>query len=175
MDNVFVKLGLVFGVVLILIGEVVAIPNSTGVTTFNFRANMRLEDFVAREVVWQEDAKLAGDWELWKDDEVKDSSIEVLHLLNSAIVFGVEAEEVTVQRRDNQILAFKLVFEPKKKQTIDQLQATLQRNASVWSGEKLGSSKINYQSSTYSFKKEDSGDRVVLMVKPTATKEAAEK
>ena len=120
------------GVLLISL-DVRAIPNTFG--GFINPAGMRLEDFAARDVIWKPNAELKGNWELWKDARVTDSSIELLHLKMSAIVFGVSAKEVTVQRRDNSILQFQIVFKPGDKiKDLGKLKRVLKTNASQWSG-----------------------------------------
>ncbi|NNE90554.1 MAG: hypothetical protein HKN23_02810 [Verrucomicrobiales bacterium] len=88
-----------------------ALPNSVGGLFIN-PAGMRFEEFGARKLTWEPNAKLLADWELWTADNARQPNVEVLKLKQKAIVFGLEASEVTVHRKDNQVLKFNVFFGP---------------------------------------------------------------
>jgi hypothetical protein len=110
-----------------------AIPNQIGGVGFINPAGMRLEDFAALPGTWETDAKLKGDWEMWSDPAVSDTAIELLHLKNSAVVFGVNAADVTLQRKDSRVHQFRIVFRPdQKSRDLDRLIKVLRTNAALW-------------------------------------------
>lgn len=143
------------------------IPNTFGgFGGFINPAGMRLEDFAAQKKIWNPRAELKGTWELWKDDSVTDTTIELLHLKMSALVFGVPASEVTVQRKDDKILQFQVVFEPYDKiKDFDRLSKMVKTNASLWSGSSATSDTMKRGSAVYSFREEKDDERVVVTIK----------
>lgn len=118
--------------------NVVAIPNQVGGSTiippFFNPAGMRLEDFANRKALWLGDAELKGDWEMWSDDSVNDSTIEVLRLKNSASVFGAKASSVTVHRRDMIPLQFEVRFSTREEARSGSTRTQLITNINAWSG-----------------------------------------
>ena len=117
-----------------LIHEASAIPTSFG--GFFGLAGMQLEDFIALPDTWKPGAELKGTWEPGKAPEGSDSSVELQHLTVSALIFGLEASEVTVQRRGDHILQFDAVLKPGKGSSLGQLEKTLRRNLEVWADSK---------------------------------------
>ena len=145
--------------------DVLGLPNS--IVGFQNPAGMRLEDFAAQKSVWSTNAKLPGNWQLWKDESVTDSSIELLHLNMAAVVFGVTASEVTVQRKDDVIIQFKVVFETNKRiKDFDKLNRIIKSNASLWSGEDAEDKTMEHGTSLYSFNVDANEDRVVVLINP---------
>lgn len=146
-----------------------AIPNQFGGTTsFINPAGMRLEDFVAQNGIWQANAELKGAWELWNDESVTDSSIELLHLAMPAIVFGVASSEVTLQRKDDRILSFQVVFEPQKpeRRELAKLGRTVRRNASVWSGGDASADQFSQGAAEYFIEEFDEENCIVVTIRP---------
>ena len=117
-----------------LIHRASAIPNSFG--GFFGLAGMQLEDFIALSDTWKPGAELKGTWEPAKAPEGSDSSSELQHLTVSALIFGLEVSEVTVQRREDHILQFNAVLKPGKGNSLDQLEKTLRRNLEAWADSK---------------------------------------
>lgn len=143
-----------------------AIPNQFGANTFINPAGMRLEDFAAQPDIWKQNQELKGTWEMWSDESVTDSTVEVLHLTMPAIVFGVQASEVTVQRRDQQILKFKVVFKPNKQiDDFRKLKRVIKTNASVWSGGDSDSDTMKEGSAVYTFKENSDTNQLVVTIK----------
>jgi hypothetical protein len=113
-------------------------------------AGMRLEDFANRDAMWQQDAVLKGDWGMWNDGQIEDSTIELLRLQNSAIVFGLKVSEVTLQRRDNRPLQLDVEFTPAKGSTVGTTRDQLIANINAWSGKTM---KIDGQSAAITYEK----------------------
>ncbi|MCP5540931.1 MAG: hypothetical protein H7A52_12385 [Akkermansiaceae bacterium] len=122
------------------VAAALAIPNQVGVGFINL-AGMRLEDFAAQPAVWERDAKLAGDWKLWRDDSVKDTAFEVLKLEQSAVVFGVDSSEVVLWRREGKLERLTVRFESDRRGNggFETLERNVRTNLSVWADS--GSSK----------------------------------
>ena len=170
-NNLLGKLAVVCcaGIVIFSFGKLGAIPNTFG--GFINQAGMRLEDFAARKAMWEPNADLKGTWELWKDEAVTDPAIELFRLKLNAVVFGVTASEVTVQRKDDRIIQFQVVFEPSDRKTsLDKLDRTLKTNASLWSGASASSKAMKHGASLYSFRSNEEEKQVVLTIKPSSEK-----
>ena len=123
-----------------LIPLVNAVPQQVGaigVVPFINPAGMRLEDFANRKAMWQEDAALKGEWELWSDSRIKDSTIELLQLKNSATVYGLEAVQVVLQRRDNRPLQFQVRFSTEGESAPGKTRDQLVTNIDAWTGGSL--------------------------------------
>jgi len=131
----------IVAILLILIGlttvDVRAIPNSVGAIGFINPAGMRLEDFANRREMWQAGAELKGDWEMWHDESITDSTIELLHLKNEATVFGIKANSVTLQRRDELPLQIEVTFSTAEEPRPGKLRHQLITNINAWSGGEL--------------------------------------
>ncbi len=139
--------------------------NGIGVPFIN-PASMRLEDFANREDMWKQDAKLKGDWEMWNDPEIDDSTIELIHLKNSALVFGMPATEVTLQRRDNRPLRLVVVFSTADEKKPGNTQAQLTANINAWSGKSMeldsGSASLAYEQLSVQLTKAADSIRITL-------------
>ncbi|MCB1237961.1 MAG: hypothetical protein KDM91_23040 [Verrucomicrobiae bacterium] len=133
-----IALGLLPGAA--FVAAALAIPNQVGVGFINL-AGMRLEDFAAQPAVWERDAKLAGDWKLWRDDSVKDTAFEVLKLEQSAVVFGVDSSEVVLWRREGKLERLTVRFESDRRGNggFETLERNVRTNLSIWADS--GSSK----------------------------------
>jgi hypothetical protein len=117
-----------------------AIPNqigAIGAIPFVNPAGMRLEDYANRKPMWQDDAVLKGEWEMWTDTTLDDSTIELLRLKNSAVVYGLDAMEVLLQRRDNQPLRFHVKFSTEGESVPGKTRDQLITNINAWTGGSL--------------------------------------
>ena len=74
---------------------------------------------------------------MWSDEGLEDTTIELLRLKNSAIVFGATAHEVILQRRDMQPLQLDIEYQPAKGATVANTHEQLVNNVSAWSGEEM--------------------------------------
>lgn len=147
--------------------ETRGIPNEFNTTAFITPAGMRLEDYAAQKEIWIPRARLIGEWEMWRDDSVADSTIEVLRLNMPAIVFGVPAAEVTVQRRDDQILQFQVAFQPYERiDDFEKLTQIVRRNASLWAGEKGDSETLKQGSALYFLSENREEETVIVKITP---------
>ena len=109
-----------------------AIPTNIGGFFIN-PANSRLEDFANQQALWKAEVPLKGDWTMWNDRSVTDSSIEVQRLAMRAIVFGREASLVTVQKQHDRPLRFVIRYaQEDEKRDLKLVRETLIRNAALW-------------------------------------------
>ncbi len=116
-----------------------AIPDTFGNFFIN-PAGMRLEDFANQASTWGPNAQIKGKWGIWNESSNPDTSVEFQRLEMRAIVFGVEAKQVTVQKRNNRPVRFEVHFaeDPRKPgRTTRQVLA----NIRAWSGKEISEQK----------------------------------
>ena len=154
-----------------------AIPNqigSIGVGPFINPAGMRLEDFAALPATWVAGAKLPGDWEMWHDTAVNDSGVELLRLKHTATVFGVQATDVIVYRRNMKVEKFQIVFQPDKKNgDLGKLEKLLQANASTWSDAASAPDSVKGGSAKFVIESDANKNQSVITVTPIKVVAAA--
>ncbi len=82
-----------------------AIPQTVGTGFFGV-AGVQFEQFATDPETWEAGAQIKGHWEKRGD---------ALALADSATVFGLVADEVTAERKGDQIQTIRVVFRPKEK------------------------------------------------------------
>ena len=139
-----------------------------------YTAGMRLEDFAALPAAWEAGAELPGDWEMWHDASVTDSGIELLRLKNTATVFGVQAADVIVHRRNMKVEKFQIVFQPDKKTSdLGKLVKLLRTNGSTWSEGASASDSIKGGSAKFVIESNADKNQSVITVTPNKVVAAA--
>lgn len=121
--------------VLAISSVVFAIPDTIGGFFIN-PAGVRLEDFANRASTWEANGQVKGKWGAWKEADNDDTSLEIQRLEMRAIVFGVEANQVTVHKRDNRNVRFEIRYAADSEnpgRTTRQVLA----NIGAWGGEEI--------------------------------------
>ncbi len=129
------KIPLLFTAFLVLSSTAFAIPDSFGGFFIN-PAGARLEDVANRKATWEPNGELKGKWGLWKESDNHDTSLEIQRLEMRAIVFGVEAKQVTVHKRDNRNVRFEIHY-PASEQNPGRTTRQVLANIRAWSGADL--------------------------------------
>ena len=107
-----------------------ALPNSIGGNGFLGAANMNFEDFIASVAPWGKDAPLKGDW----TPVTSGGKSETLKLKQTAVVFGLAAQEVTINKEDGALRSARIRFVDEKKGGGGNLAVRLRRAISAWAG-----------------------------------------
>jgi len=92
---------------LLLVVTAWSIPQTFGGNTFARSAGASFEQFASDPAAWNSGAGLKGHWAAQGD---------ALTLTDSAVVFGVEADQITAQRLDGQVQSFRVAFRNRGKQ-----------------------------------------------------------
>ena len=106
-----------------------ALPNTIGGNGFLGAANMNFEDFIATVAPWGKDAPLKGEWA----PVLSEGKKQTLKLKQTAVVFGLAAKEVTVEKEDGKLVLAKVSFVDEKKGA-GNLSVRLRRAIAAWAG-----------------------------------------
>ena len=90
---------------------------------------MNFEDFIATVAPWGQDAPLKGQWAPVTSEGRK----QTLRLKESAVVFGLAAKEVTIEKEDGKLVLAKVSFVDEKKGA-GNLSVRLRRAIGAWAG-----------------------------------------
>ncbi|MEM1296894.1 MAG: hypothetical protein AAGH89_16130 [Verrucomicrobiota bacterium] len=116
---------------------VFAIPDTIGGFFIN-PAGVRLEEFANRESTWEANGGLKGKWGMWNETDNDDTSLEIQRLEMRAVVFGVEAQQVTVHKRDNRNVRFEIRYSADS-QNPGRITRQVLANIRAWSGKEISS------------------------------------
>jgi hypothetical protein len=140
------KMLLTCGAVLGLLGlSVLGIPQTFGTNQFLNTAGVSFEEFAADPAAWGAAAVLKGHWA---------ARLETLTLTDSAVVFGITADQVTAKLVDGQVQSFRVVFRAKDKRAGGKqadLPAQVRANVQAFTGERgleSDSGQITFQFKT---------------------------
>jgi hypothetical protein len=99
---------------LLALGELVAIPQTfgTGGPVFRNAVGMSFEEYAASRDTWQPGAELKGTWRA--SAASKAEGAETLELALDAVVFGIPAAQVFVERSGTVVRRFVVRFDERK-------------------------------------------------------------